>query len=80
MLIVIKENLIYIKDSSFINKMFYNDKTLTLYVLFQNGITYKYENVTGKEFLKFVKLKKDGSAVGKLFSSKIKDLKKFIKF
>jgi len=78
--LAIEENLIYIKDSSFINKMFYNDKTLTLYVLFQNGITYKYANVTGKEFLKFVKLKEDGSAVGKLFSSKIKNSKEFIKF
>lgn len=60
--------------------MFYNDKTLTLYVLFQNGMTYKYANVARKEFLKFVKLKEDGSAVGKLFSSKIKNSKEFIKF
>lgn len=71
--------IINIKDSDFINTMLFIEETSTLYVYFKNGTIYKYDNVASKEFLKFHPIKDDGSAVGKLFSSKIKNLKKFKK-
>lgn len=77
--VIEKETIIKIKDSDFIDTMFFVEENSVLYIYFKNGSIYQYKNVTSKEFSKFSSIKEDGSAVGKLFSSKIKDFKKFIK-
>jgi hypothetical protein len=62
-------------DSSMISKVFYNQKTSCLFVVFKNGSIYSYMNVP--KFLYEELL--SAESVGKFFSEYIKKVFTFIK-
>jgi hypothetical protein len=61
--------LMILVTSSQIAYIGYDEDTKDLYVTFNNGSTYKYENVPNSVFIDF----EQSESIGKYFSANIKD-------